>query len=213
MVRIGILVSGGGTNLQAIIDSRLFGEIPNSEIAAVISSNPKAYALTRATAAGIEAVVVDREIFPNEANFCEAILKKLHDLDIDLVVLAGFPHVLNKAIVEKYKNRIINIHPSLLPAFAHAEAKDMIPHEMAIKSGVKITGATAYFVTENLNVGPIILQKAVEISQDDTAITLQQKVMEEAEWSILPRAVALFCIGALEVKNGKVYIIEDRKEF
>ncbi len=207
MVRIGILVSGGGTNLQAIIDSRLFGEIPNSEIAAVISSNPDAYALTRAKSAGIDSFVVDREIFPNEGSFNEAIIKKLHDLDIELVVLAGFPHVLDKAIVEKYKNRIINIHPSLLPSFACGKAKELIPHEMAIKEGVKISGATAYFVTEKLNSGPIILQKAVEVSQDDTAITLQSKVMREAEWSILPRAIALYCIGALEVSGEKVKII------
>lgn len=206
MVRTAILVSGGGKNLQAIIDSRLFGEIPNCEIVAVISSNPDAYALTRAESAGIDALIVDRDVFPNDQSFNEAMMHKLRDLDIDLVVLAGFTQTLSMAIVRYYKNRIINVHPSLMPAFADELSRGRVPHERAIAAGVRLSGATAYFVSEAPCSGPIILQQAVEVLQDDTAQTLQLRVMEEAEWSILPRAVALYCMGALSVEGDKVKI-------
>ena len=209
MVRTAILVSGGGKNLQAIIDSRLFGEIPDCDIVAVISSAPEVYALTRARNAGIEALVVDRDVFPNNQSFCEAILNKLRDLDIELVVLAGFTYVLEPPIVRQFKNSIINIHPSLLPAFASSIAKGYVPHEQAISFGVRISGATAYFVTDKLNSGPIILQQPVEVMQEDTPQTLQRRVMEEAEWSILPRAVALYCAGMLRVENDRVIIAEN----
>ncbi|MGI6028640.1 MAG: phosphoribosylglycinamide formyltransferase [Candidatus Heteroscillospira sp.] len=206
MVRTAVLVSGGGRNLQAIIDSRLFGEIPNCDIASVISSNPEAYALTRARAAGIDAFVVDREIFPNAQSFNEALYHKLRDLDIELVVLAGFTHRLSDAIINSWRNRIINVHPSLLPAFSGEGMDGAAPHEAAIAAGVRISGATAYFVSEVPRRGPIILQQAVPVLQDDTPASLQERVMEQAEWSILPQAVALYCTGALRVENGLVKI-------
>ena len=204
MVRTAVLVSGGGRNLQAIIDSRLFGEIPNCDLCAVISSHEGAYALTRASAANIDTYVVARELFPNDHSWGEAIFHKLRDLDIELVVLAGFEHALPEAAIKHYKNRIINVWPSLLPAFAGPED----PHTAAIEYGVHITGATAYFVTEQPCRGPIIMQQAVEIAPDDTPAQLHDKIMEQAEWSILPRAVALYCTGALTVENGKVKINE-----
>ena len=204
MLRTAVLVSGGGRNLQAVIDSRLFGEIPNCDLVAVISSNPEAYALSRARAAGIDDCVVDHELFPNEASVCEAVLRKLRDLDIELVVLAGYTHPISPAMIRHYRNKIINVHPSLMPAFCEPDCVGRVPHERAIAAGVKITGATAYFVTETPFCGPIILQQAVEVRDDDTPLTLQQRVMEEAEWSILPRAVALCCAGAIKVENGRV---------
>ena len=206
MVRTAILVSGGGRNLQAVIDSRLFGEIPNCDIVAVISSDPEAYALTRARAAGIDACAVDRALFPNEASFCEAVLRKLVDLDVELAVLAGYTHPVSRAMAKRYKNRIINVHPALMPAFSDPDCFGRVPHERAIAAGVHISGATAYFVTDTPLRGPIILQQAVEVRQDDTPASLQQRVMEEAEWSILPRAVALYCAGALKVEDGRVFI-------
>ncbi|MGE4353368.1 MAG: phosphoribosylglycinamide formyltransferase [Oscillospiraceae bacterium] len=212
MVKTAVLVSGGGKNLQAIIDSRLFGEIPDCDLAAVISSSPEAYALTRARSAGIETVVVDRDVFANNQSFCEAILHNLRDLDIELVVLAGFTYILEPPVIRQYKNRIINIHPSLLPSFASPGAKGYIPHEQVIAAGVRVTGATAYFVTDKINNGPIILQQAVEVMQDDTPQTLQRRVMEEAEWSILPRAVALYCAGMLTVEKDRVKIEESKEK-
>ena len=202
MVRTAVLVSGGGRNLQAIIDSRLFGEIPNCDLCAVISSSPEAYALTRAAAANIDSYVVDREMFPNDHSWGDAIFHKLKDLDIDLVVLAGFAPMLPESAIKYYKNRIINVWPSLLPAFPGP----MDPHAAAIEAGVKLSGATAYFVGEGHSCGSIILQQAVEVLQEDTPMELQQRIMEQAEWSILPQAVALYCAGALTVENGRVKI-------
>ena len=206
MIRTAILVSGGGTNLQAILDAHLFGEIPNCELTAVISSNPDAYALERAKMANVPAYVVDVNLFPNRPTFCRALLDKLQDLSIDLVVLAGFLYVLDGTFVNAYKNRIINIHPSLIPSFCGNGCFGLQVHRLALDYGVKISGATAHFVTEDCDAGPIILQKAVAIQEDDTPKTLQRRIMEEAEWKILPEAIKLFCQGRLRVEGRIVHI-------
>ena len=206
MIRTAILVSGGGTNLQAILDAHLFGEIPNCELTAVISSNPDAYALERAKMANVPAYVVDVNLFPNRPTFCRALLDKLQDLSIDLVVLAGFLYVLDGTFVNAYKNRIINIHPSLIPSFCGDGCFGLQVHRLALDYGVKISGATAHFVTEDCDAGPIILQKAVAIQEDDTPKTLQRRIMEEAEWKILPEAIKLFCQGRLRVEGRIVHI-------
>ncbi len=208
MVKTAVLVSGGGRNLQSIIDSRLFGEIPNCDLAAVISSAPDAYALRRAQSAGIDCFVVDRELFPNDSSFNEALFHKLRDLDIELVVLAGFVHRLADNIIHFYKNRIINVHPALMPAFSGPDMGGCAPHQAAIEAGVRLSGATAYFVSETPCMGPIILQQAVPVYFEDTPALLQERVMEQAEWSILPQAVALYCAGVLSVENGRVKIQE-----
>lgn len=206
MVKTAVLVSGGGTNLQAILDSYVFGEIPNCELTAVISSNPEAYALQRAEMAGIPSYVVDVSVFPNRQSFSNAILDKLRDLDIELVVLAGFLYVLDAPVVNAYKNRIINIHPSLIPAFCGDGCFGLRVHKLALEYGVKVSGATAHFVTEECDAGPIIIQKAVDIREDDTPKTLQRRIMEEAEWKILPLAIKLFCQGRLSVEGRIVHI-------
>jgi len=206
VVKTAVLVSGGGTNLQAILDSHLFGLLPNCELTAVISSNPEAYALKRAEMAKVPGYVVDVSVFPNRQSFCNAILDKLKDLDIDLVVLAGFLYVLTPPVVEHFKNRMINIHPSLIPAFCGEGYYGLRVHEAALEYGVKLSGATAHFVTEDCDAGPIILQKAVEIREDDTPKTLQRRIMEEAEWKILPEAIKLYCQGRLTVEGRIVHI-------
>ncbi len=205
MVKTAVLVSGGGTNLQAVMDAHLFGEIPNCELTAVISSDPDAYALIRAKSANIPAYVVDRSMFPNSATFSTALQQKLEDLDIELVVLAGYTEVLGGVILRAYENRIVNVFPSLLPAFGNCDGATLEPYEEALRAGVKLSGATAYFVTAENN-GPIILQKAVEVWEGDTPKTLQRRIMEEAEWKILPRALALYCQGNLRVENGVVHV-------
>lgn len=206
MVKTAVLVSGGGANLQAIIDSHLFGEIPNCELRAVISSKPDAYALVRAKAANIEDIVVNREVFANEKSFMKAIFEKLRDLDIELVVLAGFEHILDEKIVNYYKNCIISIYPALMPAFRSVKKDELKVHEMALAYGAKVSGATAFFVSNEIGDGAVILQQAVEISRDETSESLQRKIMEDAEWSILPRAVALYCAGLLEINGNLVSI-------
>ena len=206
MVKTAVLVSGGGTNLQAILDSHLFGDLPNCELTAVISSNPDAYALQRAQMAKVPTYVVDVSVFPNRQSFCNAILDKLHDLDIELVVLAGFLYVLSPAIVKEYSNRMINIHPSLIPAFCGDGYYGLRVHEEALAYGAKISGATAHFVTEECDAGPIILQKPVLIQEGDTPKTLQRRIMEEAEWKILPEAIKLYCQGRLSVDGRIVHI-------
>lgn len=208
MVKTAILVSGGGTNLQAIIDAHIFGEIKNCELTAVISSNPEAYALTRAEYAGIPTSVVDRSLFPTRRIFTSAILEKLKDLDIDLVVLAGFNFILDASVIAAFKNRIINIHPALIPAFCGDGYYGLRVHEAALDYGVKLSGATAHFVTEVADNGPIILQKSVEVLEDDTPATLQRRIMEEAEWQILPQAISLYCEGRLQVEGRVVRIKE-----
>lgn len=208
MVKTAILVSGGGTNLQAIIAAQLFGEIRNCEITSVISSNPEAYALERAKTAGLDTTVIDVSKFPTRRIFNSALLQKLKDLDVELVVLAGFLHVLERPIVKAYENRIINVHPSLIPAFCGDGCFGLRVHQMALDYGVKISGATVHFVTEAVDSGPIILQKAVAVESTDNAKDLQRRVMEQAEWSILPEAINLYCTGRLEVRGRRVYIKE-----
>ena len=203
MVRTAVLVSGGGTNFQAIIDANLFGEIKNCDLAAVISSNPEAYAIQRAQYAGIPVYIVDRSIFPNRLSFTKALLEKLQDLEIELVVFAGFNYVLGPQLIKAYENRIINIHPSLIPSFCGPGYFGIHVHKAVLAHGVKVTGATAHFATEIADDGPIILQKAVKILENDTPATLQRRVMEEAEWQILPEAISLFCERRLEV-NGRI---------
>lgn len=206
MVKTAVLVSGGGTNLQAIMDAHLFGEIPNCELTAVISSDPEAYALLRAKSANIPAYVIDRTLFPNNATYSTALLQKLEDLDIELVVLAGYLQPIGGTILRAYENKIINIFPSLLPAFCDADAASLEPYERALHEGVKLSGATAYFVTAG-STGPIILQQAVEVWEGDTPKTLQRRIMEEAEWKLLPRAIALFCQGSLHLDGGVVHVV------
>ncbi len=205
MIKTAVLVSGGGTNLQAVMDAHLFGEIPNCELTAVISSDPDAYALIRAKSANIPAYVVDRSLFPNHVTYSTALQQKLEDLDIELVALAGYVHSLGGATLRAYENRIINVFPSLLPAFGLCSGATMEPYEEALRAGVKLSGATAYFVTAE-TAGPIILQQAVEVWEGDTPKTLQRRIMEEAEWKLLPKALALYCQGALHVENGVVHI-------
>jgi phosphoribosylglycinamide formyltransferase-1 len=206
------MVSGGGTNLQAIIDAHIFGEIKNCELAAVISSNPTAYALSRAEYAGIPAYVVDVARHSNRASFSEAVHRKLGELEIELVVLAGFLYILGVPLVRAYKDRIINIHPALIPSFCGPGYFGMRVHEEVLKFGAKVSGATAFFVTNEVDAGPIILQKAVDVHQDDTPFTLQRRIMEEAEWKILPEAVSLFCEGRLEIDGQIVRIKRARNE-
>ena len=209
MVKTAVLVSGGGTNLQAIIDAHVFGEIPNCELTAVISSNPEAYALKRAEINGVPSYVVDKSIFPNRQSFCNAILDKLKDLDIQLVVLAGFMYVLEPPIIEHFKNRIINIHPALIPSFCGNGFYGLRVHKAALSYGVKVSGATAHFVTEVCDAGPIILQRSVPVLEGDTPASLQQRIMEEAEWKLLPEAMKLFCEGRLQVDGRIVHITSE----
>jgi len=208
MVKTAVLVSGGGTNLQAIIDANLFGEIKNFELTAVISSNPEAYAIQRAQYADIPVFIVDRSIFPNRLSFTKALLEKLRDLEIELVVYAGFNFILGPQLIKAYENKIINIHPSLLPSFCGPGYYGLRVHEAVLAHGVKVTGATAHFATEITDDGPIILQKAVQIFENDTPSVLQRRVMEEAEWKILPEAISLFCERRLEVVGRTVRIKE-----
>jgi len=206
MVKTAILVSGGGSNLQAIIDARIFGEVRNCDLTAVISSNPDAYAIERANHAGIPVYVIDRTIFPNTNSYTKAILDKLQDLEIELVIHAGFNFILNSKYTDVYNGRAINIHPSLIPSFCGPGFYGLRVHEAVLKHGVKLTGATAHFVTDIVDDGPIIIQKAVPVLDDDTPQTLQRRVMEEGEWKILPEAISLFCEKRLEIDGRHVRI-------
>lgn len=206
MVKTAVLVSGGGTNLQAILDANLFGELGNCELTAVISSSLEAYAVTRANSAGIPVYIIERDIFPNRESFCEAIIKKLHDLDIELVVLAGFAYEPSIALIREYENKIINIYSSLMPAFCSSEFPEAEIQTAVIERGVKITGATAYFVAPTLEESRIIMQHAVPVLDTDTPATLQQRVLEEAEWPLLPKVIALYCNDRLEIDGIKVRI-------
>ena len=203
MKKAAVLVSGGGTNLQAIIDAKASGLIRNAEISLVISNNPSAYALTRAKNAGIKASCISPSEFDSRELFNKALIQALTLAEIDLVVLAGFLVIIPREMVEKFRNRIINVHPSLIPSFCGTGCYGLKVHEKALSRGVKITGATVHFVDEGTDTGPIILQKAVEVKDGDTAETLQKRVMEEAEWKILPEAIELVASGQVKVVDGK----------
>ena len=206
--RIAVLVSGGGTNLQALIDAQRRGEIVNGEIAAVIASKPAAYALERAKRAGIPGYVTARKDYPSNQAMTVALVDKLKSLDIDLVVLAGFMVILTEEIVSAYPNAILNVHPALIPSFCGEGCYGLHVHEMALEYGVKVSGATVHFVSEECDGGPIVLQKAVEVEENDTPETLQRRIMEQAEWVILPRAVSLFCQNRLKVEGRTVRILK-----
>lgn len=201
MLNITVLVSGGGTNLQALLDAQNRGDIPNGRVTCVISSNPKAYALERAQNAGIETEIIQKKNYESPEQYDEALVALLEKHHTDLVVLAGFMTIFGKTVVEHYPNRIINVHPALIPSFCGKGYYGLHVHEAALKCGVKLTGATVHLVNEVCDGGPIILQKAVEVHPGDTPELLQRRVMEQAEWEILPKAVSLFCDGKIEVKN------------
>jgi len=207
MVRIAVLVSGGGTNLQALIDAQSRGELKNGRIAAVLSSRPDAYALERAARAGIPGYVVARKDFASNREMTVALVDKLRELNIGLVVLAGFLHILTGEMVAAFPNAILNVPPALIPSFCGAGYYGLHVHEAALAYGVKLTGATVHFVNEEPDGGPIVLQKAVEILEGDTPEVLQRRVMEQAEWHILPQAVSLFCEGRLRVERRIVHIL------
>lgn len=208
MLKIAVCVSGGGTNLQAIIDAIAAGQIQDTEISVVISNNPGAYALERAKMAGVEGICVSPKYYETREAFNEAFLQTLDSYDVDLVVLAGFLVVIPEAMIQKYRNRIINIHPSLIPSFCGTGYYGLKVHEGVLARGVKITGATVHFVDEGTDTGPIILQKAVAVQQDDTPEILQRRVMEEAEWHIMPQAIDLIARGKISIVDGKVRIAE-----
>ena len=201
---IAVLVSGGGTNLQAIIDSYKAGKITNGKLALVLSSNPNAYALERAANNGIESCVIQKG--ETREAFSDAILAKLEEYSIDIIVLAGFMHILSGKIISKYQNKILNVHPALIPSFCGEGFYGLRVHRAALDKGVKVTGATVHFVNEIADGGPIILQKAVYIEENDTPETLQKRVMENAEWEILPKALDLLCNERLTVENNIVKI-------
>lgn len=208
MVSIGVLVSGGGTNLQKLIDAEKAGNIPNGRLRVVIASRPDAYALERARQAGIEAITLARKDYPDVYTYSQALADALKERGVELVVLAGFLTITGDNFVKAFPNRILNVHPALLPAFGGKGYYGLHVHEAVLKRGVKVTGATVHFVNEICDAGPIILQKAVEVKEGDTPEVLQKRVMEQAEWQLLPQAVALFCQGKLSVEDGVVHISE-----
>lgn len=208
MLKLAVCVSGGGTNLQAIIDAIENGTITNAEISVVISNNKDVFALERAKKHGIEALCISPKDYESREEFNEAFLEKLDSYEVDLVVLAGFLVVIPEEMIAKYRNRIINIHPSLIPSFCGTGYYGLKVHEGVLSRGVKVTGATVHFVDEGTDTGPIILQKAVEVKQGDTPKDLQQRVMEEAEWVIMPKAIDLIANGKVSVVDGQVIIAE-----
>ncbi len=205
MKNIVVLVSGGGTNLQALIDAQECGKIKNGNITCVISSKPEAYALERAKKYNIKTRVIARKEYSDSIEYSKDILKALKEESADLVVYAGFMTILDELVVKAMPNKMMNVHPALIPSFCGKGYYGLRVHEEALKKGVKLTGATVHFVTEVCDGGPIILQKAVVVKDNDTPEILQKRVMQEAEWQILPEAVSLFCEGKLEVRDNKVY--------
>ncbi len=208
MLKTAVLVSGGGTNLQAIIDRISDGTITDTRIEIVISNNADAYALERAERAGIPHCVVSPKDYADREEYNDALLAAVDKADVDLIVLAGFLVVIPKQMTEKYRNRIINIHPALIPSFCGTGYYGLKVHEAVLAQGVKVTGATCHFVDEGTDTGPIILQKAVEVREGDTPKALQQRVMEQAEWIILPQAIDLIAHGKVSVVDGLVHIKE-----
>ncbi len=206
MLRVVVMVSGGGTNLQAIIDGIESGKITNTELVGVISNNPGVYALERAKKAGIKDIVVSPKAYETREEFNKALLDTVDSLGADLIVLAGFLVVIPPEMIEKYENKIINIHPSLIPAFCGTGYYGLKVHEAALARGVKVVGATVHFVDKGTDTGPIILQKAVAVENGDTPKILQQRVMEQAEWILLPHAIDLIANGKVAVVDGRTVI-------
>lgn len=206
MKNIAVLVSGGGTNLQALIDAQKSGIIKNGKITCVISSKADAYALERAKQNDIPTRIIPRKEYNSVSDYTKAVTDALIEIKADLVVYAGFMTILDEQIVKAFPNRMMNVHPSLIPSFCGKGYYGLHVHEEVLKKGVKLTGATIHFVTEECDGGPIILQKAVEVKNNDTPETLQKRVMEEAEWVILPQAVSLFCEDKIKVKDNKAYV-------
>lgn len=204
--KIVVLVSGGGTNLQALINAQNAGELGCGKISCVISSKADAYALTRAENAGIKTRVIIRKDYADIASYSLAIRDALIEEGADLVVYAGFMIILDESVYQAFPNKMINVHPALIPSFCGKGYYGLHVHEEALKKGVKVSGATVHFVTAECDAGPIILQKAVDVADDDTPETLQRRIMEQAEWQILPRAVRLFCEDRISVENGIVRI-------
>ncbi len=207
MMNIAVFVSGGGTNLQALLDAEARGEIKNGKITFVLASNENAYALERAKKAGVETAVVSRKAYDSKADYDRAILATLEGRSIDLIVLAGFLSILGEDLIKAYRNRIINIHPSLIPLFCGDGFYGKKVHTAVLASGMKVTGATAHFVNEITDGGAIILQKAVPIEPGDSEDILQYRVMRQAEWEILPKAVSLFCEGRIKINGNKTEIV------
>ena len=208
MLKVAVLVSGGGTNLQAILDAIDSGRITNAEIRVVISNNAGAYALTRAEKYGVEALLLSPKSFDTREEFNQKLLEALKEREIDLVVLAGYLVVVPPCVIEEYENRIINIHPSLIPSFCGTGCYGLHVHEKALARGVRVSGATVHFVDEGTDTGPILLQKPVMVEQDDTPEVLQRRIMEQAEWVILPKAIDLIANGKVHVNGRKVTIDE-----
>lgn len=206
--KIAVFVSGGGTNFEALINAQENGKIPHGEIVLMVSSSKTAYALKRAENHGIKSVVCSKKELGSQERFEEDILKNLEENNIQLIVLAGFMSILSKEFTKKYENRIINIHPSLIPSFCGEGFYGLHVHEAVLKKGVKVTGATVHIVNEIPDGGPIIMQKAVYIEENDTPEILQKRVMEQAEWKILPESVELMCSGKVKIENGRTYCNE-----
>ena len=204
--RIAVLVSGGGTNLQALIDAQKRGALGGGEITLVLSSKPEVYALERAAQNGIEGRVLARRAYDSIGAYSKALADTLESAKIDLVVLAGFLTIIDEQVYERFPNKILNVHPALIPSFSGKGFYGLHVHEAALAKGVKISGATVHIVTPECDAGPIVLQKAVAVHEDDTPESLQLRIMQEAEWKILPEAVKLFCEDRITVKDGKVYI-------
>ena len=209
MLNIAVLVSGGGTNLQALIDAEKAGKIKNGRISLVVASRPGVYALERAANAGIEGVVLARKGFADVDAYSEALENLLKEKKTDLIVLAGFMTITNEKFTKAFENRIINVHPALIPSFCGKGFYGLHVHEAALARGVKLSGATVHFVNEVCDGGPIILQKAVPVEQGDTPETLQLRIMQQAEWQLLPEAVSLFCEGRLQVNGAVVTILPE----
>ena len=207
--KIAVLVSGGGTNLQALIDAEKRGELGAGKITLVIASKPGVYALERAAGAGIEGRVLARKDYDSIAAYSKALADEMTAAGIDLVVLAGFLTIIDEQVYEAFPNKILNVHPALIPSFCGKGFYGLHVHEAALAKGVKVSGATVHIVTPECDAGPIILQKAVEVKQDDTPEILQRRIMEEAEWKILPEAVRLFCEDKITVEENRVFIKKD----
>ena len=210
MLRVSVCVSGGGTNLQAIIDAVASGKIVNAQIVRVVSNNRNAYALTRAEKAGIEGICVSPKDFENREQFNLALLEKLKEADPDLIVLAGFMVAVPACVIDAYRGKIINIHPALIPSFCGKGYYGLHVHEKVLARGAKVTGATVHFVDEDLDHGPILLQKAVEVKEGDTPEVLQRRVMEEAEWILLPEAISLIAQGRVRIDENGITHISDK---